>query len=382
MNTEDRQSFLTELEEHASCENMEFVFQRKDGSQIFGMISARIITIHNQPHIISVVRDITERKRAEEAIRESEETYRSILNASPDDITITDMDGNILIISPAANKMFGFESGEGHNLQFLNFIVPEEHKRARANIIQTCQGNYMGPNEYHGVRKDGTIFDIEVNSGVVRGVNGQPTKMVFVVRDNTERKQSEHQIQTLIQQLECEKNIAQLNSITDSLTGLPNRRRFDEVLHAEFFRLKRSGAPLSLIMMDVDHFKKFNDYYGHIAGDTCLKQIGDTLNSIVGRIPDFAARYGGEEFVVILPETEEEGAVILAAKIRRAVEQLAIPHAASETSDVVTISLGVTTVFTTSLTTPEQIIEIADEALYQAKQGGRNQVVFAKNKSV
>jgi len=378
-NIADRQLFLTELEDKGICSNLEFDFQRKDGSQFVGSISARIIIISAVPHILSVIQDITERKQTEEALIESEEKYRSILNASPDDITITDLEGRILMISPAAKRMFGYEPNYDQfiGLHILDFIVPEDVERAQSNVLLMYQGAHLPPNEYRGIRQDRSIFDIEVNSGFVHNANGQPIKMVFIVRDITERKLAEQKIQELIKQLEIEKNTAHLNSITDSLTGLANRRYFDEVLRTEFFRLKRSGSTLSLIMLDIDYFKKFNDSYGHLAGDDCLRQIGTTLESIVGRAPDIVARYGGEEFVVILPETKGLGAATLAERIRKAIELLAIPHSASNISEYVTVSLGVVTVYTTGLTSPEQVLGLADEALYCAKNSGRNRIIVA-----
>jgi diguanylate cyclase (GGDEF)-like protein len=161
------------------------------------------------------------------------------------------------------------------------------------------------------------------------------------------------------------------------LTGLANRRYFDEAFNLEYHRLKRSGTPLSLIMLDVDHFKKFNDRYGHLAGDDCLRRIGMTLKTYIGRATDIVARYGGEEFVVILADTNQHGAVTVAERIRKAVEALAIPHAGSDVAKTVTISLGVVTVYpTTRLTSPEQIVALVDKAMYCAKKDGRNQIRF------
>ncbi|SHE34354.1 sensor domain-containing diguanylate cyclase [Alkalibacter saccharofermentans] len=382
-NTEDRKLFLAELNDQGICENKEFIFHRKDGNQFFGMISARIILIQSIPHIVSVVRDITERKQAEEALMESEEQYRSILNASPDNITITDLDGRILMISPAAKKMFGYEPNFDKfiGMRLLDFIVPEDIERAQSNLLLMYQGDPRRPNEYRGVRKDKSIFNIEVNSGFVRNANGQPIKMVFIIRDITERKLAEQHIQELVQQLEIEKNTAQLNSITDSLTGLVNRRFFDMALNTEFYRLKRFGATLSLIMLDVDHFKKFNDSYGHLAGDDCLIRIGTTLKTIVGRATDIVARFGGEEFAVILPVTERLGAETLAERIRKGVEDLSIPHSASDTAEYVTVSLGVVSVNTISLFSPKQVVAMADEALYSSKKQGRNRITFANDKT-
>jgi diguanylate cyclase (GGDEF)-like protein len=196
-------------------------------------------------------------------------------------------------------------------------------------------------------------------------------------RLNAKNLEEKGKIQELAHQLEIERNAAQLNAVTDSLTGLSNRRYLDESLRTEFHRLKRSGAPLSLIMMDVDHFKNFNDTYGHLAGDNCLRQLGAVLRTVVGRLHDIVARYGGEEFVVIMPETEKHGAEILAERIRKGVEELAIPHSASDAANHVTVSLGVVTAYAADLAEPESLVALADEALYAAKQGGRNRVETA-----
>lgn len=323
-------------------------------------------------------REIAEHKQTEEVLLESEEIYRSILNSSPDDITIADLQGQILIVSPAACAMFGYsDPEEGVGLQVMDFITPEDHERARANILRMFQGGCSGPNEYRGVRRNGTLFDIEVNSGLIRGANGQPIKMVIITRDITERKQAEQRIRQLVQQLEAEKNTAQHNAVTDSLTGLANRRYFDEAIKTEFYRWKRSGAPLSLIMLDVDYFKNFNDCYGHLVGDSCLQAIGAALRSVIGRVPDVIARYGGEEFIVILPETNKTGAIILAERIRKTVEGMAIPHAESQTADHVTISLGIVAISSSmDLETPDQVVAMADAALYYAKKRGRNRYEF------
>lgn len=374
----DRELYINQLKEKGFCKNLEFNFQKKDGTSMTGLVSGRTIIINNQMHIYSIIRDITDRKAIEAALVESESTYKSILNASPDDITITDMAGNIQMVSKAAKKMFGYEEDfdEFTSMKFEDFIVPEDLERAISNIRLMFTEEYIKPNEYTGVRRDGSKFDIEVNSGLVRNPNGIPTKMIIIVRDISKRKQAEKQIQSLIQQLETERNTAQLISITDSLTGLANRRCFDEAFSAEFFRIKRKGEFLSLIMLDVDHFKKYNDIYGHLAGDECLRQIGNILKNIVSRSSDVVARFGGEEFIVILPETDSKGANNIAELIRKSVEDLAITHSGSKTAEYVTISLGVVTVKATEFSEPEQVIALSDKAMYQAKNEGRNKVVF------
>ena len=189
----DRESFINELINKEVCENREFIFQRKDGSRFYGSISARIVSIQTIPHMISIIHDITQNKQAEEAVRESEELYRSILNASPDDITITDLNGAILMISPAAKKMYAYppEYDLFIGSHLLDYLAPADHERATSNLRRTLKGENAGPNEYHGIRKDGSIFDIEVNSGLIHDANGQPVKIVFIVRDITGRKQAD-----------------------------------------------------------------------------------------------------------------------------------------------------------------------------------------------
>lgn len=252
-NLEDRQIFIKELNDKGTCRNMEFEFQRKDGDQFVGMISARVITIHSVIHIISVVRDITQRKSIE-------------------------------------------------------------------------------------------------------------LKM-----------------EKLVKQLEIEKSTAQLNAITDSLTGLYNRGYFDNTLRTEFFRLMRSRSTLSLIMLDIDHFKKFNDSYGHLAGDKCIQMISTMLKNTVERASDIAARYGGEEFIIILPETDERGAKTLGEKIRKSVEGFAIPHIGSETAKYVTVSVGIVTVYPSKLKSPDEVLKMVDDVLYCAKEQGRNCSVFTSD---
>ncbi len=181
----------------------------------------------------------------------------------------------------------------------------------------------------------------------------------------------------LVAQLAREKSAAELNSVTDTLTGLMNRRFFDESLRTEFFRLKRSRAPLSLILLDVDHFKAYNDAYGHVAGDDCLRRVASAIRLGAKRLTDVAARYGGEEFAVILPETDAAGALEIAERIREGVEGLGIPHSASLTSGRVTLSAGVVTLVPEELLDCGEVVSRADFALYEAKRAGRNRVVVA-----
>lgn len=162
--------------------------------------------------------------------------------------------------------------------------------------------------------------------------------------------------------------------LCDALTGIPNRRSHNEVQRREWDRCQRSGAPLSVVMIDVDMFKQYNDHYGHGAGDECLRQVGQALAACVKRPWDFVARYGGEEFSAVLPETGFDGALCMAEQFRSAVAALELPHAHSTAAAVVTISVGVATIVPTGAAELEQLAAAADKMLYEAKTGGRNRV--------
>jgi len=160
-------------------------------------------------------------------------------------------------------------------------------------------------------------------------------------------------------------------SATDSLTGLANRRRFDAVMQEELSRSARSGTALSLVMLDLDHFKNFNDRYGHQEGDDCLRRIATILRANARRPSDLAARYGGEEFSLILPDTAQAGALEIAERVRSCVEALAIPHASSP-GGIVTVSLGTATLCPAAPADAAAMLRLADAALYRAKSEGRN----------
>lgn len=161
---------------------------------------------------------------------------------------------------------------------------------------------------------------------------------------------------------------------TDGLTGLYNRRTFDDLLRREWRRLARTGEPLAVIMMDVDHFKLYNDTYGHGGGDLCLQRVARAAVGALQRPADVVARYGGEEFVALLPVTKLEGAIAVAEAIRAAVAGLEIPHTASKTSAHVTVSLGAACTVPQPDKDPASLLALADQQLYAAKSEGRNRV--------
>jgi two-component system chemotaxis family response regulator WspR len=192
-------------------------------------------------------------------------------------------------------------------------------------------------------------------------------------RDEAYRRLRELQVQ-----LEESNRELQRISCQDGLTGIYNRRHFDGYLEHEWARALREGAKISLILCDIDYFKTFNDHYGHQAGDECLQRVAAAFNGVLQRPGDLAARYGGEEFVVVLPRTDRDGALVIAESMRVRVEKLNIRHEFSKVADHVTISLGVATVRPNPRIRLQDLIGLADKALYQAKQDGRNRHVQSR----
>ncbi len=170
------------------------------------------------------------------------------------------------------------------------------------------------------------------------------------------------------------RDVIKENSMLDGLTKIPNKNRFNDILEAEWSRGRRYQESLSVLMLDLDFFKIYNDTYGHLEGDECLKVVAYTLKNLLKRGTDHVARWGGEEFACILPNTNQEGALKVAEELRQGVENLKIPHEASQVSPYVTISIGSATMIPDLKSEAKDIVEKADKALYKAKQGGRNRI--------
>jgi diguanylate cyclase (GGDEF)-like protein len=194
-------------------------------------------------------------------------------------------------------------------------------------------------------------------------------------RESDRRLKKEQELVKLARQLAHANQELRLLSNRDGLTGVANRRFFEQEFDREWNRAQRAGHPLAVLMMDIDHFKLYNDHYGHQQGDECLREVARTLAAQVGRPGDLLARYGGEEFVAVLPQTAREGALKVAEGMCQAVRSLAIKHSASRVDDNLTISLGLAAVVPTQDSTRGALLRAADQALYQAKQQGRNRAV-------
>ena len=205
-------------------------------------------------------------------------------------------------------------------------------------------------------------------------------------REMDERKAREQDLLRLKKKLEesnrklqLANHKLQLLSITDPLTGIYNRRYFNEQLRKEWKRCARHSRQLSIILIDVDYFKKYNDIYGHLCGDECLKKLAQGLNNCLNREGDCLARFGGEEFIALLPEINETGALKVAKKMQKTVKELHIVHAGSEINHYLTVSIGIACTTCSQENPPESIVQAADNALYTAKNAGRNKIKLSRS---
>ncbi len=229
-------------------------------------------------------------------------------------------------------------------------------------------------------RTDDTNLQLAFEAGAMDYLTKPINKIELLTRIRSVLK-LKHEMDSskkIARQLEEANQKLQLLSSMDELTGIANRRQFNQAFDKEWRRSLRDNKPLSLIMLDIDCFKLYNDNYGHQAGDDCLKQVAHVLHAQARRPGDIVARYGGEEFAIVLPDTHAESASQYAHRARMAVDALHIPHEHSKTAKYITVSMGVATVIPGGNMTPDNLIKLSDDALYQSKQTGRNRITVAK----
>ncbi|MDF2963513.1 MAG: diguanylate cyclase, partial [Paenibacillus sp.] len=301
-------------------------------------------------------------------------------------IMVTDKQGRITMFNSGAERMLGYQADEliGKYTPVLFHYADELWERGgelgmgsnrQVNgfdvlIMEAKQGR-TEEREWTYSPKNGNFLKINLIVSPVKENGDQISGYLFVASDITKKKQAEESL------LEANKMLQQL-TLLDGLTQIPNRRSMEESLTVCWEKSQRQSQPLSLIMMDIDYFKSYNDTYGHLGGDQCLMQVAKAIQSAV-RTKDLAARYGGEEFAVVLPSTTLEQAEKLAEGIRAKVEQLQIQHIGSKSSEWVTLSLGVGSIIPYPGAVPQSLISMADKALYRAKQEGRNRVARYTN---
>ncbi len=272
-------------------------------------------------------------------------------------------------IGPQIKSLLGWAPSSWVSAQdWAERMHPDDREWVVDFCVTQSQAGTDHEADYRALTKDGNYIWIRDVVHVVRNEDGGVDSLVGFMFDITERKKTEEKLISLQKELE------EL-SFKDGLTGVANRRMFDSIMEIEWANARRNNQPLSLILLDIDYFKQYNDHYGHIQGDHCLKQVAQILSLAAARPRDFFARYGGEEFVLVLPETDEKSARKVAERCCDLISKEQIPHEKSQTSQVLTFSLGVGTIIPSQNEEPIGFIEEVDKRLYQAKQKGRNCIV-------
>ncbi len=274
-------------------------------------------------------------------------------------------------IGPQIEPLLGWKQDSWLSVEdWASRIHPDD----RDYVVNFCVAQSMAgvdhEADYRALTKSNDYVWIRDVVHVVRDEQGKVDCLIGFMFDISERKRTEQELINLQKELEA-------LSFEDGLTGISNRRMFDTRLNAEWKSACRSSQPLSLILLDIDHFKKYNDSYGHIQGDECLKKVAAALKCVGARPRDIVARYGGEEFVLLLPETNEAAAVHLAELCRQLVANLKIPHETSGASPFVTASIGIGSIIPSSETEPRDFVQAVDKLLYAAKQKGRDRIESA-----
>lgn len=336
-------------------------------------ISSSPILFNDKPAVEVFLRDVTKRNRLEEEVRKKEELYRFITENTTDLISFLNPDGYYEYLSPSSKQLLEFTQEEMIGNHLFKYLHPDEVEKVTALLLEADSELDFAAFSHQIKKKDGSYIWIETNARTIRKNSRKLEGIVAVSRDITERLEKEKELHEANVMLRYLSNM-------DGLTGIPNRRYFDEKLQEEWNRLKRNSRPFSAIMIDIDFFKKYNDFNGHLAGDECLRQIASVLKNTVKRPGDFAARYGGEEFVILLPETDKQGAAHVAELLQKNVKDLHIPYIPTEKEPIVTISIGCATLLPADKTKPEDLIKFADTELYKAKDSRQHQL-FSTNAS-
>jgi len=299
-----------------------------------------------------------------QALRDQAERLRAIVNNMVEGLVILEPDGRIQFANPACHHMLRAPSDALVGRPLTDLLEPplvEEYRDYLASHAlpreRAQTDSQHGPREVSVRCHDGSTVNVDLT---VTPIFLQRPLYLGLMHDLSLRKQSEQELWRM--------------ASVDPLTNIPNRRQFETFFHREWLRTRRGGLPLTLLVLDVDHFKPYNDTLGHQAGDRCLQKVAAEIHAQAKRPTDMAARYGGEEFVLLFGESDAEHAGQLAESARARVEAMRLPHPKSPVSAWVTVSIGVATLLPGHDLTTEQLFAAADKALYEAKRDGRNRV--------
>ncbi|WP_028134783.1 diguanylate cyclase [Bradyrhizobium japonicum] len=313
-----------------------------------------------------LVRQLQRGQRMAAALVEKEAHFRLLAEGSSDMVTRIGLDEHLRYVSPSSVRVVGWRPNQLVGTPALAGINPEDLPAVQAVVDAMKRGEREEARLTYrnSHRQDGEVW-LESTMRVTRKDNGRVDGVVAISRDISEQKKLETRLETL--------------AIEDSLTGLANRRRFDERLKEEWARAYRDRSSLALLMIDVDYFKAYNDEYGHPAGDACLRLVAKIIAAETQRAGDLAARYGGEEFAMLLPNTDAAGCAQVGERIRKAIHDAGLVHDSNQAAGCVTASVGGATCRPALERTAgvSSLLEAADRALYAAKDAGRNRLMMS-----
>ena len=270
-------------------------------------------------------------------------------------------------IGPQIENLLGWSPASWASIEdWVERIHPDDREYVVNYCVSQSKSGADHEADYRALTKDGGYVWIRDVVHVVRNSEGEVEALIGFMFDISERKKTEEKLLTLQKELE------EL-SFNDGLTGISNRRKFDMVMETEWNNARRTRQSLSVMLIDIDFFKQYNDYYGHLQGDDCIRLVAQLLNSAVARPRDLVARFGGEEFVLVLPETDNASVLQIANKCQNLIRSQQIQHEKSSVSNLVTVSIGVSTIVPED-NKLDKFIKSVDRLLYKAKKNGRNRI--------
>lgn len=309
--------------------------------------------------IVGVRMDVSDLIHEQQRLAASQAHLHTIIQSAMNGILTLDAEGHVLEANPSCEQLFGFSAAELQGVH-LGMLFS-------AGLGELAPQALLGqPREVSARHRSGEELSLQLTMAEVRTATTH--LFVCIVTDFSERKRQELRLKRANELLARQ-------STTDGLTGVGNRRLFDQALQQEWLRSARSGQPLAILLVDIDHFKQYNDRYGHVAGDDALRRVATLLRSCVGRGGESVCRYGGEEFVVLLVDTDLAGAQVVAQRCLDSLRLAAIEHEASPVRPTLSLSIGVAARLGQAQVAAQSLLEAADAALYKAKQSGRARMV-------